>query len=99
MLLKQENTASKQVDSSSEIRSWPGYACIDIQLAEGHMYTSLSVCLCSPPMGWPRSSFAHGLHRPTNGLRDSPDFQRIPTTNHKSANSRLSALVSTSRTA
>jgi len=33
------------------------------------------------PVGWPRSGFAQGPHWQTNGLRDDPDFQRIPTTN------------------
>ena len=31
------------------------------------------------PVGWPRSGFAQGLHWQTNGLRDGPDFRRIPT--------------------
>jgi len=49
-----------------------------LKLAVGHL--RLYVCLCIPPMGRPRSGFAHGLHWQTNGLRDGPDFQRISTT-------------------
>jgi len=32
-------------------------------------------------MGRPRSGRAHGLQWQTNGLRERPEFQRIPTTN------------------
>ena len=41
----------------------------------------LSVCLCSPPMRRPGSGRARGLPWQTNGLRDGPEFCRIPTTN------------------
>jgi len=52
-----------------------------IKLAVGHMSVCMSVYLCSPPMGWPRTGIAHGLHWQTNGLREHPEFQRIPTIN------------------
>jgi len=73
---------SRRTLTPSLPQSHPGAPSLQsfyLKLAAGHL--RLSVCMCSAPMGRPRSGRAHGLHRQTNGLRDGPDFRRIPTTN------------------